>query len=185
MPNSLGLWCADRSGQIEHYNDLQFVCWYLYQVWYWLAVSLEEMLVSQRRSPSHALLMKMLFLRKWAFGELTMHYTSPPTRGEFRAKIVSYDSNRNCLVSSLSFHATSLHMHGPTVSKHVPRLLANPHVLVQRSLRCARQAYTANTYNYNLIRYLVAAAITWNNDFTKARSSADSTLHYFSDERSQ
>ena len=69
-----------------------------------------------------------------AFGELTMHYTTPPSRGEFRAKIVSYDSNQNCLVSSLSFRATSLHMHGLTVSKHVPSLLANPHVLVQRSL---------------------------------------------------
>ena len=30
--------------------------------------------------------------------------------------------------------------------KHVPRLVTNPHVLVQRSLRCVREAYTANTY---------------------------------------
>ena len=42
-----------------------------------------------------------------AFGEKTMHYTSPPSRGEFRAEIVSYDRNQNCLVSSLSFHATA------------------------------------------------------------------------------
>jgi len=44
-----------------------------------------------------------------------------------------------------TFH-TLLHMHGPTVSKHVPCLLTNPHVLFQRSLRCTRKAYTANTY---------------------------------------
>ena len=30
--------------------------------------------------------------------------------------------------------------------KHVPRLLTYPHVLVQRSLKCVREAYTANTY---------------------------------------
>ena len=44
-----------------------------------------------------------------------MHYTSPPYRGDFRAKIVSYDSNRNCLVSSLNFHATASH-NGTTVT---------------------------------------------------------------------
>ena len=49
-----------------------------------------------------------LFWRNEAFGEITMHYTSSPTRGEdFRAEIVRYDSNRNCLVSSLSFRATA------------------------------------------------------------------------------
>ena len=36
-----------------------------------------------------------------------MHYTSPPSRGEFRAEIVSYDRNQSCLVSSLSFRATA------------------------------------------------------------------------------
>ena len=39
------------------------------------------------------------------FGEKTMHYTSPRSRGEFRAEIVSYQ--QNCLVSSLSFRATA------------------------------------------------------------------------------
>ena len=47
-----------------------------------------------------------LFWRNEAFGEKTMHYTSPPSRGEFRAEIVSYDRNQSCLVSSLSFRAT-------------------------------------------------------------------------------
>ena len=42
-----------------------------------------------------------------AFGEKTMHYTSPPSRGNFRAKIVSYDRNQSCLVSTLSFHANA------------------------------------------------------------------------------
>ena len=32
-----------------------------------------------------------IFWGNEAFGELTMHYTSPPFRGEFRAKIVSYE----------------------------------------------------------------------------------------------
>ena len=41
------------------------------------------------------------------FGEKTMHYTSPPSRGEFRAEIVSYNGNQGCLVSSLSFRATA------------------------------------------------------------------------------
>ena len=40
------------------------------------------------------------------FGEKAMHYTSPPSRGEFTAEIVSYD-NQSCLVSSLSFRATA------------------------------------------------------------------------------
>ena len=45
-----------------------------------------------------------LFWGNEAFGELTMHYTSPPSRGEFRAEIAR---NQNCLVSSLSFQATA------------------------------------------------------------------------------
>ena len=56
-----------------------------------------------------------LFWRNEAFVEWTMHYTSPPIRGEFRAEIVSYDRNQSCLVSSLSFHATSSH-NGTTVT---------------------------------------------------------------------
>ena len=49
----------------------------------------------------------VLFWINEAFGEITMHYLSPPSRGEFRAEIVSYDRNQNCLVSSLSFNATA------------------------------------------------------------------------------
>ena len=41
------------------------------------------------------------------FGEKTMHYTTPASRGDFRAEIVSYDRNQSCLVSSLSFRATA------------------------------------------------------------------------------
>ena len=48
-----------------------------------------------------------LFWRNEEFGEKTMLYTTAPTRGEFRAEIVSYDRNQNCLVSSLSFQATA------------------------------------------------------------------------------
>ena len=48
-----------------------------------------------------------LFWQNEAFGEKTMHYTSAPTTGEFTARIVSYDRNQNCLVSSLSFNATA------------------------------------------------------------------------------
>ena len=36
-----------------------------------------------------------------------MHYLIPPSRGEFRAEVVSYDRNQSCLVSSLSFRATA------------------------------------------------------------------------------
>ena len=41
------------------------------------------------------------------FGEKAMHYTSTLSTGEFTAKIVSYDRNQSCLVSSLSFRATA------------------------------------------------------------------------------
>ena len=42
------------------------------------------------------------------FGEKTIHQTSAaPSMGEFTAKIVSYDRNQSCLVSSLSFRATA------------------------------------------------------------------------------
>ena len=46
---------------------------------------------------------------------------------------------------ALPFH-TSLHMRYARTDSHVQCLLTNPHVLVQRLLRCAREAYTANTY---------------------------------------
>ena len=48
-----------------------------------------------------------LFWENEAFGEKTMHYTSASSTGEFTAKIVSYDRSQNCLISSLSFHATA------------------------------------------------------------------------------
>ena len=50
-----------------------------------------------------------LFWGNEEFGEKTMQYTSAPStlRDEFRAEIVSYDRNQNCLVSSLRFRATA------------------------------------------------------------------------------
>ena len=53
-----------------------------------------------------------LFWGNEAFGEITMHYKSPPTMGEFRAEIVR---NQSCLVSSLSFCATAS-LNGTTVT---------------------------------------------------------------------
>ena len=59
-------------------------------------------------------------------------------------------SNSFNVMRTLCFPShTSLHMHDRPAQKHVPRLLTNPHVLVQRSLRCAREAHAfglANTY---------------------------------------
>ena len=49
----------------------------------------------------------VLFWRSEAFGEITMHFTSAPTKGNFIAKIVSYEHNQSCLISSLSFRATA------------------------------------------------------------------------------
>ena len=46
--------------------------------------------------------------------------------------------------------------------KHVPRLLTNPHVLVQRSLRCTHKAYTANAYTYSFHVKLEFAIEYWN-----------------------
>ena len=40
-----------------------------------------------------------------------------------------------------TFH-TLLHMHDRQSQKHIPHLLTNPCVLIQRSLRCMRAAYT-------------------------------------------
>ena len=40
-----------------------------------------------------------------------------------------------------TFH-TSLHMHDRQSQKHMPHLLTNTHMLVQRSLRCMHEAYT-------------------------------------------
>ena len=57
----------------------------------------------------------VLFWGNEEFGEITMHYTSTRTMGEFRAKIVSYDRNQNCLFSSLSFRATAS-LNGTTVT---------------------------------------------------------------------
>ena len=49
----------------------------------------------------------VIFWGNEAFGEITVHYLSPPSRGNFRAVVESYDSNRNCLVSSLTLRATA------------------------------------------------------------------------------
>ena len=49
----------------------------------------------------------VLFWRSEAFGEITMHFTSAPTKGNFIAKIVSYEHKQSCLISSLSFRATA------------------------------------------------------------------------------
>ena len=48
-----------------------------------------------------------------------------------------------CLPSH-TFH-TSVHMHDRPSQKHVPCLLTNPHVLVQRSWRCARHTLRIRT----------------------------------------
>ena len=45
-------------------------------------------------------------------------------------------ANVGTLCPPHAFH-TSLYMHDQQSQKYVPRLLTNPHVLVQRSLRCA------------------------------------------------
>ena len=115
-----GIWRADnlRSGQIDkhyHWKDLQFVCWYFVP-----GLVLTRSIFGRNACPSEEVTLTCtaqgiaLFWRNEAFGELTMHYTSPPSRGEFRAKIVSYDRNQSCLVSSLSFCATASH-NGTTV----------------------------------------------------------------------
>ena len=56
-----------------------------------------------------------LFWGNEVFGKKTMHHTSASSTGEFTAKIVSYDRSQNCLVSSLSFHATAS-LNGTTVT---------------------------------------------------------------------
>ena len=56
-----------------------------------------------------------LFWRNENFEEKTMHYTSARSDGQFRAEVVSYDTNKSCLVSSLCFRATPLH-NGTTVT---------------------------------------------------------------------
>ena len=72
------------------------------------------------------------------FGEMTMHYTSPPSRGDFRAEIVSYDGNQSCLVSSLRFRTTASR-NGTTVTctsmdRSSSRLLSL-HIMSSESLR--------------------------------------------------
>jgi len=47
-----------------------------------------------------------IFWGNEAFVEITMHYQSSPSRGQFRAEVVSYDRTQNCLISSLRFRAT-------------------------------------------------------------------------------
>ena len=56
-----------------------------------------------------------VFWENEEFGEITIHFQSAPTSGEFyrasgefyRARVVDYDSYHNCLVSSLTFRATA------------------------------------------------------------------------------
>ena len=54
----------------------------LSQVWYWLAVSLEEMLVLRRKSPSHALLKLLLFSGETKNLEKRLCTTWVPPPGE-------------------------------------------------------------------------------------------------------
>ena len=57
----------------------------------------------------------VIFWGNEGFGEITVHYQSPPTRGNFRAVVVSYNRSQNCLVSSLSLRANASH-NGTTVT---------------------------------------------------------------------
>ena len=57
----------------------------------------------------------------------------------------SFNIMRTLCLPSHTSH-TLLHMHDRPFQKHVPRLLTNPDMLVQMSLRCTRKAYTANMY---------------------------------------
>ena len=79
------------------------------QVWYWLAVSLEEMLVSLRKSPSHALLKELFFSGEMKHLErrpcTTQVHHSP--WGMSLGQKLSATINQSCLVSSLSFQATA------------------------------------------------------------------------------
>ena len=47
----------------------------------------------------------VIFWGNEEFGEITVHYQSPPSEGEFRAEVESYENN--CLVSTLTLHATT------------------------------------------------------------------------------
>ena len=114
------------------------------------------MLVPWRKSPSHALLKELLKELlfsgeiKHLFGEKTMHYTSPRSRGDFRAEIVSYDGNQNCLVSSLSFHATTSR-NGTTVTCTNRDRSSNQSLSLHIMSECTL-----------LIGFYVAEMYTWN-----------------------
>ena len=47
----------------------------------------------------------VIFWGNEEFGEITVHYRSPPSGGEFRAEVESYGNN--CLVSTLTLCATA------------------------------------------------------------------------------
>ena len=47
----------------------------------------------------------VIFWGNEEFGEITMHYQSPTSGGEFQAAVESYENN--CLISTLTLHATA------------------------------------------------------------------------------
>ena len=47
----------------------------------------------------------VIFWGNEEFGEITVHYRSPPSGGEFQAAVESYENN--CLVSTLTLRATA------------------------------------------------------------------------------
>ena len=97
-----------RSCQIEEEFTISCVCLY-----YFTGLILTSSISGRNACPMGEVTFTCtaqgpaLFWGNEAFGERTMHYTSAPSRGDFRAEIVSYDRNQSCLVSSLSFRATA------------------------------------------------------------------------------
>ena len=68
----------------------------------------------------------IIFWGNEEFGEITVHYLSPPTRGQFQAVVENYDFNNNCLVSSLTLRATASRNRTRVVCTNRDRSLSEP-----------------------------------------------------------
>ena len=115
-----GLCCADtlRSGQIDKHGRgiYNLLCWYSFTgLILTSSVSGRNACFSEEVTFTCTAQGDTLFWGNEEFGEITMYYTSPRSGDEFRAEIVSYDTNKSCLTSSLSFRA-SASRNGTTVT---------------------------------------------------------------------
>ena len=115
----------------------------------------------------------VIFWGNEEFGEITVHYLSPPSMRSFQAVVVSYNESQNCLVSSLSFRATASR-NGTTVNCTNRDRTSNQslslHIMSSESVRHILAVNISSWWKHVLWKQVSCAAlIIWGKAFSSPR----------------